>query len=97
MLCADNVTRREMKRHLQLFAARLGAGDEALFSYAGHGVEIDGRNYLPPVDIPGALPGQKDFVKTEAIAADTVLERIKSRSTRIAIHILDACRDNPFA
>lgn len=96
VLRAENVSRRDMNRQLQLFASRLEAGDEALFFFAGHGIEIAGRNYLLPVDIPGAKPGQEDFVKTEAIAVDEVLERIRSQGTRVSVLVLDACRDNPF-
>ena len=85
-----------MNRQLQLFASRLEAGDEALFFFAGHGVEIAGRNYLLPIDIPDANPGQEDFVKAEAIAVDQVLDTIRARGTRVSILVLDACRDNPF-
>ena len=57
VLRAENLTRREMNRQLQSFASRLEAGDEAVFFFAGHGVEIAGRNYLLPTDVPGARPG----------------------------------------
>ena len=93
---AENLSRREMNRQIQLFASGLDTGDEALFFFAGHGVEINGRNYLLPIDIPEATPGQEGFVTTEAIAVDQVLGRIQERGTRISILVLDACRDNPF-
>jgi uncharacterized caspase-like protein len=79
------------------FAGRLEAGDTALFFYAGHGVEIDGRNYLLPTDIPPAGPGQERFVQSEAIAVDEVVAAIAEGGARISILVLDACRDNPFA
>jgi len=82
---AENLSRREMNQQLQSFASRLEVGDEALFFYAGHGVEIEGRNYLLPTDIPNASLGQDDFVKSEAVAVDEVLDRIRSRGTRISI------------
>lgn len=96
VLVARDATRREMNRQLQLFASRLNPGDEALFYFAGHGVEISGRNYLLPTDIPNASAGQEDFVTAEAIPVDVVLDRIRGRGTRISILIIDACRDNPF-
>ena len=96
VLRAENLTRREMNRQLQSFASRLEAGDEAVFFFAGHGVEIAGRNYLLPTDVPAARPGQEDFVKAEAIPVDQVLDTIRSRGTRVSILVLDACRDNPF-
>lgn len=94
---ATNVTRREMNRNIQLFASKLDLGDEALFFYAGHGVEIAGRNFLLPVDIPVAKPGYENFITSESIAVDRILNHIKSRNARISILMLDACRDNPFA
>lgn len=94
---ATNVTRREMNRNIQLFASKLDLGDEALFFYAGHGVEIAGRNFLLPVDIPAAKPGHENFITSESIAVDRILDHIKSRNARISILMLDACRDNPFA
>ena len=93
---AKNVARREMNRQLQLFLSRLEAGDEALFYYAGHGIEIDGRNYLLPTDIPNAEPGKEEFVKAESVPVDQILGSIRDRGTRISILVLDACRNNPF-
>jgi Caspase domain len=65
-----------------------------LLYYAGHGVQIDGRNYLLPVDIN--LRDQEE-IKDEAVDIDDLfvskLERAKMRGL---IVILDACRDNPF-
>lgn len=97
VLRATNVRRREMNLKLQEFASQLDPGDVALFFFAGHGVEIDGRNYLLPTDIPSAGPGQETFVKGEGIAVDRVLYTMRARGVRISTLILDACRDNPFA
>lgn len=96
VILARDVTRRQMNRELQQFESLLRSGDEALFYYAGHGVEIDGRNYLLPTDIPKADAGQEEFIISEAILVDTVLDRIRRRNTKLAVLILDACRDNPF-
>lgn len=92
----ENVSRREMNRALLRFTSQLETGDEALFFFAGHGVEIAGRNYLLPTDVPVAKPGQEDFVTSEAIAVDKILDNIRRRGTRVSILVLDACRDNPF-
>jgi len=94
---ATNVTRREMNRQLQTFTAKLNPGDEALFFYAGHGVEIGGRNFLLPVDVPAAHSGQENFIISESVAVDRILDHIRGRNARISILMLDACRDNPFA
>ena len=57
LITAENLTRRAMNQKLQEFAAKLGRGDEALFFFAGHGVQIDGQNFLLPTDIPNAKQG----------------------------------------
>lgn len=88
--------RREFNRRLNEFLAQLPPGGEAVFYFAGHGVEIGGRNYLLPRDVPAAGPGQEAFVTAESIAVDRVLDQIRWRGTRVSLLILDACRDNPF-
>jgi len=93
---AENATRRDMNQQLQLFLSRLQAGDEALFYFAGHGVEIAGRNYLLPTDVPGASPGQEEFVRAESVPVDRILNAIRNKGTKISILVLDACRNNPF-
>lgn len=93
---AKNVVRRDMNFQVQRFVSKLRPGDEALFFYAGHGIEIAGRNYLLPTDIPSAKPGGEEFIKAEAVPVDRILRSIRSRGTRVAIMVLDACRDNPF-
>ncbi len=88
--------RRRMNEALSSFSSQLEPGDEALFYFAGHGVEVAGRNYLLPADIPVARPGDEDFVTAEAIPVDRVLNIIQRRGARVSLLILDACRDNPF-
>jgi hypothetical protein len=88
--------RRQVNQALSAFSSQLEPGDEALFYFAGHGVEVAGRNYLLPADIPAARPGDEDFVTGEAIAVDRVLNMMQRRGARVSLLILDACRDNPF-
>jgi uncharacterized caspase-like protein len=64
LITAENVSRREMNQKLQEFAAKLGRGDEAIFFFAGHGVQIDGQNFLLPTDIPNASPDQEAYLGT---------------------------------
>jgi len=96
LIAAKNLTRREMNRKLQEFAAKLGRGDEALFFFAGHGVQIGGENYLLPTDIPNPKPGEESYVRYEAVGVYQVLDIIRERGSRVAILVLDACRNNPF-
>jgi len=96
LIAAENLTRRGMNEKLQEFAAKLDRGDEALFFFAGHGVQLSGQNFLLPTDIPNARPDQESFVRYEAIGVYQVLDIIRGRGSRVAILVLDACRNNPF-
>ena len=89
---APDVSRRGMNLKLQEFGSRIEPGDVALLFYAGHGVEIDGQNFLLPTDIPSAEPGQETFVKGEAIGLNSILAMLNERKARLNIVILDACR-----
>lgn len=69
----------------------------ALFYYAGHGMQIAGKNYLLPVDIS---PQTESELKVLAVSADDILDQMASadeNSQRTNIMILDACRDNPLS
>lgn len=96
-LTALDADRRDMNAKLREFEARIEPGDVALLFYAGHGVEIDGENYLLPVDAPAAGAGDEGLVKDEAVALSATLDRLRRSPASLAIVFLDACRDNPFA
>lgn len=91
-----NLDRRGMNQTISDFTARLETGDTAFVFFAGHGVEIDGENYLLPTDIVTPGSGQSDFVKSESIALSNLLDRVRATGARTSIAIIDACRDNPF-
>lgn len=91
-----NLDRRGMNQRISEFTAQLEAGDTAFVFFAGHGVEIDGENYLLPTDIETPFAGETDFVKSESIALSNLLNRVRSTGARTSIAIIDACRDNPF-
>jgi tetratricopeptide (TPR) repeat protein len=83
---ADMRVRLERLEHLAVGA------DWAVIYYAGHGVEVDGINYLVPVD---AKLEQAGDVEKEALALDWVLGRLRAAG-KLQLVILDACRNNPF-
>lgn len=91
----QNLTARDFKRVLREFARRMDDDSVAsVFYYAGHGVQIDGRNYLLPVDI--ALRDEAE-VRDESIdLQDTLLSRVDRVRPRARIFIIDACRNDPF-
>ena len=81
-----------MRRLFRDFAEKSRGADIAVVYYAGHGIEIDGINYLLPVDT--ALKRDID-VEDEAISLDRIV-RMMEPAKRLRLIILDACRDNPF-
>ncbi|WP_051372213.1 caspase family protein [Sedimentitalea nanhaiensis] len=91
-----NANRREMNRTISTFTEQLEAGDTAFVFFAGHGVEIDGENYLLPTDILAPASGERDFIKAESIALSALLDRVRATGARMTIAIIDACRNNPF-
>ncbi|MEX0278792.1 MAG: caspase domain-containing protein [Ruegeria sp.] len=91
-----NLDRRGMNQRISEFTSRLEAGDTAFIFFAGHGVEIDGENYLLPTDIATPTAGESDFIKSESIALSNLLDRVRATGARTSIAIIDACRDNPF-
>ncbi|MDM0109978.1 caspase family protein [Variovorax sp. J22R24] len=66
----------------------------AMFYYAGHGMQLDWRNYLIPVD--AKLQKPQDVLQ-QTVDVDAVMAAFKAAKTRMSILVLDACRDNPFA
>ena len=90
-----NLKARDFKRVLRDFGRRMDDDDSAsVFFYAGHGMQIDRRNYLLPVDLNLRDEGE---IKDEAIdVEDALLARIDRVRPRARIFIIDACRDNPF-
>ncbi|NEU97198.1 caspase family protein [Bradyrhizobium uaiense] len=83
----------ETRRALREFADLARDADIALVYYAGHGIEVDGANYLIPVD--AKLERDTD-VYDEAFSLDRILVAIEP-ARKLRLVILDACRDNPFA
>jgi Caspase domain len=94
---AENVGRRAMSRALVELEGKIQAGDTALVYFAGHGFAIDGTNYLLPVDVPAANPGEEGLVEDASFAANGLSDRLQQKGAATVILILDACRDNPFA
>jgi hypothetical protein len=88
-----DLSRASMERQIREFLHKSAAARVALFFYAGHGLQVDGRNYLLPVDANLEAASDLDF---ETIGLDNILGSLDGVS-RTNIIILDACRNNPFA
>lgn len=83
-----------MKRAIVDFSNNLDQNSVSLFYYAGHGVQYDGVNFLMPTDYD---LGDPNLLSVDSLALDEVVTRIAAADNRLAIYILDACRNNPFA
>ncbi len=88
-----NTTRKSMVKAIQRFGKELKKGGVGLLYYAGHGMQIAGKNYMIPVD---ATPQEEHEVHLESVSIDRVLGYMENADNRLNIIILDACRDNPF-
>ena len=89
-----NATQKQLQDAVSVFGDRLKAGGAGLFYFAGHGVQIKGRNFLMPV---GSDIKREDEVPYKAVDVQQVLDKMETAKNRINVVILDACRDNPFA
>ncbi len=91
-----NANRRTFDQQLNHLNTVVNAGDEVVFFYAGHGISVNGRNYLLPIDIPAIIPGHERSVTKEAFAEDEIINILQNRGAKVSILIIDACRNNPF-
>jgi Caspase domain len=94
VISRTNLNKKAMKQVIREFVDRMAVNDVNLFYFAGHGVQVDGENYLIPIDIDFNLT--KSELPDEAIKANTILNMMSEVANRTNIFILDACRDSPF-
>jgi uncharacterized caspase-like protein len=88
-----DLTATEMRRTLRDFADKARDADIAVIYFAGHGIEVDGTNYVIPID---AVLERDTDIYDETFALDRVLIAVEPVK-RLRLVILDACRDNPFS
>ncbi len=94
---AADLSQKDINEKVGEFAAKVaakGPDTVALVFYAGHGLQIDGENYLVPVDVD--LKRESD-IPLQAVRLNDVLNTLNSVPTKMRILMLDACRNNPFA
>ena len=87
----ENANRARLTSALSSFAGSLRGDDVALFYFAGHGVQVDGVNYLMPTDYAGQSSSALRF---DAVSASDVQEMLGR--ARVAMLVFDACRNNPY-
>lgn len=93
VILRENQSREAMHQAISAFSEQLTTGGVGLFYYAGHGMQIKGRNFLIPVD---ADIQHEDDIEFRGIDANMVLSRMEKARTRVNLVVLDACRNNPF-
>ena len=89
-----DVSKRKMGTAISRFGKTLKQGGVGLFFYAGHGMQVDGTNYLIPI---GPDPSGEEDLEYDAIDAGRVLAKMDAAGNELNIVMLDACRNNPFA
>ncbi|MDM8550055.1 SUMF1/EgtB/PvdO family nonheme iron enzyme [Desulfobacterales bacterium HSG2] len=90
----ENAKIREMKDALREFGRRLSrGGGTGLFYFAGHGIQVRGRNYLIPI---GAEIDTESDAEFESVDAGRAMGKMQDAGNALNIVILDACRNNPF-
>src|SRR5882724_1387050 len=93
---AADLSQGQMREAVSDFAGKVaakGADTVALVFYAGHGLQIDGENYLVPVDVD---PKREADIPIQAVRLNDILNTLTSVPSRMRILLLDACRNNPF-
>jgi uncharacterized caspase-like protein len=90
----ENLDGTAMRRAVAEFGERLVEGGVGLFFYSGHGIQVNGKNYLIPIN--GEIKSER-YISAETVEVDTVLGYMDGAKSAVNVLILDACRDNPFA
>ena len=87
-------SQKSMQAALRDFRDKVNAGDEVLFYFSGHAVEIDGKNFLTPVDTIGI--NQNQLADDSIDLKSSVLDPLTTKKVKLTLALIDACRDNPF-
>ncbi|MBP8131831.1 MAG: SUMF1/EgtB/PvdO family nonheme iron enzyme [Candidatus Hydrogenedentes bacterium] len=94
VMLQSDVDQQRIETAIREFGDRIAGAAAALFYYAGHGIQVEGHNYLVPV---GKAIEAEHEAKYFCVDAGLVLEKMQDAGARVNIVILDACRNNPFA
>ena len=93
VIARENSTKQQMERAIAEFGDTLIQGSVGMFFYAGHGIQVNGRNFLVPVD---ANIISEARVRLEALDIDVVIDQMAAAGSSVNLVLLDACRNNPF-
>ena len=97
LLLDEQVSSKEFNISWSNFLDDVDPGDDVVIYYSGHGVEIEGTNYIVPMDVPSPdRLGSERALAGALISIEKLTDDLTDRHARASIWILDACRDNPF-
>jgi Caspase domain len=91
---AKNLKRDDIGVAIDAFVARVRPGDDVVFFYAGHGVQVKGINYLPAID---AVIRSETDVPLNSINLNQLVERLDEARAGVRLFLVDACRHNPYS
>jgi formylglycine-generating enzyme required for sulfatase activity len=97
VISGENLGRQALLARLDEAAQRLTPGDTVFFFFSGHGVAVDGLNYILPADVPAVGSSQIASLTGAAIKEEDITAVFLRAGARVAVVVLDACRNNPFA
>ncbi len=93
VMLGENLGLREMTRLITRFGEKANGSAVGLFFYAGHGMQVKGRNYLLPVD---AQISSEASARSESVDLEQILDQLAATGGQFSLVVLDACRNNPF-
>jgi len=93
VILRTNADRSRIRNAVRIFGDKIKQGGVGLFYYAGHGVQVDGTNFMVPV---GVDIKRKYDIEDQGLKMMYVLGAMEEANNKLNIIILDACRDNPF-
>ncbi len=86
----------DFNKAIKQVEADIEPGSVVFFYFSGHGIAIDGANYLLPSDVPQPVIGEEQRLAGASFAAEQVISRFQKKGAKAVFAVLDACRDNPF-
>ncbi|MEY4934392.1 MAG: hypothetical protein RIS64_751 [Bacteroidota bacterium] len=96
VILVENQIKKQMDETIRQFGTKLKDYDVGLFFYAGHGIEVDGVNFMLPTDVPQQMA--KEDIANDCVNTDWLQQKMAAAGAfnKTNIVILDACRNNPF-
>ncbi len=93
VVALNNLSRRDLARAIDQFTSKLASGDFGFFYFAGHGLQVQNKSYIVPVDY---TPATEADVPYDTYPAEQLRDKMEYSSARLRVIVLDACRNNPF-